>query len=236
MIAEKNMTTSIVIPTYNHWDLTEQLISDIYWNCSRPEEILIVNNGSKEMMGDRLWTRDYALQNVVRRLDIAENIGFLQASNFGVARTRGDNILLISNDVRVWKDVVVETEDMLRATPLSIVTGKVYYGDTGWNTFYGQTYPYAEGWLLGCRKEVWDGIGGFDIRYSPNDFEDVDFSTEAISRGCVLQTLPEGYVTHLGAKTLGYNPEREALTIRNREKFREKWIDKNGTLPNTETA
>jgi hypothetical protein len=32
-------------------------------------------------------------------------------------------------------------------------------------------------------------------------------------------------VRHIGAQSIGYNPEREKITIRNKELFRKKWID-----------
>jgi GT2 family glycosyltransferase len=60
--------------------------------------------------------------------------------------------------------------------------------------------------------------------FAPNDMEDVDLSTKARKLGMTLCSYPEGYVSHLGGRTIGYGTEREEITKRNREKFREKWV------------
>ena len=90
--------------------------------------------------------------------------------------------------------------------------------------FDGKIFPYLEGWLLAFTKDAWNEIGGFDPIYAPNDAEDIDFSTTALSKGYKLIPLPEGLVTHIGSQTLSYGPEREALTKINIEKFRKKWM------------
>lgn len=194
------------------------MIRDLFYNCSLidGDEILVVDNGSQEHRAPY----DYP----VRELKIAENVGFLMASNMGMQQATGDILFLISNDVRVYKDIVADARISIAPDNKIIMTGKVYWNDTGWNTFDGKTFPYAEGWLLGCTKKAWNDIGGFDPRYMPYDFEDVDFSTEALARGYILEPFSDGSVEHLGARTIGYNPERESITKAHREIFRTKWL------------
>ena len=79
--------------------------------------------------------------------------------------------------------------------------------------------------MLIAKKEHWEELGYFDERYAPHDFEDVDLSTTALSKGFNLaQIVPETVVEHIGAQSIGYGDERSELTKKNREKFREKWI------------
>lgn len=214
----KNMKTSIIIPTYNHWELTSQLVYDLLRVSTYPTEILIVDNGSQEPAPIELseW-------RTVHILSIEENIGFLMACNTGVEVADGDLIHLISNDVRVHKDVVRFVAGLISGNPNQLIGGVLRNYDTGWNTFNGRVYPYLEGWYLAFTKQVWNDLGGFDPRYAPYDFEDVDLSTTALTKPYDLYQMPEGYLEHIGAQTIGYNPEREAITRQHQELFREKW-------------
>lgn len=216
------MKTSIVIPSYNHWDLTDQLLHDLLMVSTKPVEIVVVNNGSQEPVPESILQL-----TTVRIIDLAENVGFLLACNLGVKMAQGDLIHLISNDVRVYKDIVKFVEGLLEGNMGQIASGRVLDYDTGWNTFKGKTFPYAEGWYLSCMKRTWDDIGGFDTRYMPYDFEDVDFSTAAIAKHYQLYQMPPGYLAHIGAQTIGYNPEREAITRQHQELFRQKWLLEN---------
>jgi len=221
---------SIVIPMYNHWELTLQLLGDLLrTNKDYIDEILVVNDASTDdtvYEGLRFWKQEQILP--IRELRLKENVGFLKASNKGMAKASGDILVLLSNDVRIWVNFCKILKDMYEVNGMTGLWGNRYYDrDTGWNTFNGKIYPYLEGWLLACSKETWKVLGGFDEQYAPCDFEDVDISTKAISLGLPLTSfgLDEGKIRHLGAQSLGYNPEREAITIRNKEKFRKKWIN-----------
>jgi GT2 family glycosyltransferase len=221
------MTTSVVIPVYGRWDLLHQLLNDLYRNCSLIEEIVIVNNGNEHNNPDVLnglaWWRSTNMLPI-EVLDIPENIGFLRASNIGIKHAVEDNVILISTDVRVHKDIV---EFMKLSQPQYIVGGRLLDWNTGWNAIGDKIYPYLEGWILGASKEAWTTLGWFDEIYAPHDMEDVDFSTKAIFWDYHLSTFPEGYVSHLGAQSIKYGEEREAITKENRKKFIEKWTQIN---------
>lgn len=217
-----NPKITFVIPFYNHWDLTHQLLFDIYNYCKGVDEVVVVNNGSTEMHGLAWWEGSTMLP--LKVINVEPNEGFLLAANRGMKEASGDYLVLISNDVRINTNIAQMVRMMLDEHPKSVIGGRVYLGDTGWNNFDGRIFPYAEGWLLGTTKAVWGMLGGFDVRFAPNDFEDVDFSTAALAGDCVLKELPIGSVVHMGAQTIGYNPDRNSLTERNRELFREKWV------------
>lgn len=220
------MTFSFVIPNYNRYDLVHQCLYDIYQHCMPVHEVIIVNDGctqSESFTGLEWWKTTQMLPVKVLNLDI--NVGFLKASNAGMKKATGDIICLLSNDVRVRGDIVQRIEHILKNTPISLVGGRLLDYDTGWNNFDGEIFPYIEGWLLAMTKFGWENILYFDEDFSPNDFEDVDLSTKMlrIVEGKLL-ALPEDITFHMGAQSIGFNPEREALTIKNKEKFRAKWV------------
>lgn len=214
---------SFVITNYNGWSMVHQLLFDIFKTCHLPSihEVIVVNNGCTEpesFSGLEWWVSTGILP--VREVRLEKNIGFLRAANAGMREAKGDVVCLVSNDVRIHDDVV----SFITKSGRTLFGGRLLDYDTGWNSFDGRVFPYLEGWLLATDKSVWEELGYFDERFAPNDMEDVDLSTSALASGCILFPIPDGYATHIGAQTLKYTPEREEITKKNREKFREKWV------------
>jgi len=225
------MKFSFVIPTYDKFGLTSDLLMDIYQKCQSTSEVLVVDNGSKEWAtqeGFHFWSRIQPFHLKVARLE--ENVGFLRAANYGLKKATGDVIALISNDVRIHKDVIRLTSEIFEAFGDKILLGgRLLDWDTGWNCFNGKIYPYVEGWALIATRSAWEEFGYFDERYAPNDMEDVDLGATAASLGYKLMQFPPYYgevMTHIGAQTLSYGDERMALTLKNKAKFEEKWNTK----------
>ena len=214
------MKFSFVIPAFNGWRLVHQLLYDIHQNCSPVHEILLMDNGSTEVgfLDGLAWWNSTGLLPITH-IRNTEDMGFLKNSNKGLKLATGDVVCLISTDVRIHKDVVG-----YKINNTSIVGGRLLDFDTGWNQFNGKIYPYVEGWILTTTKENWEYLGYFDERYSPNDMEDVDLSTKVIDVGFSLEVYPNDYVSHIGAQTIGYSPEREKITHINKKKFEKKWI------------
>lgn len=218
--------TSIVIPYYNHWELTHQALFDLYSHCRESiYEVVLVNDGSTEIMsydGLEWWKKNKMLP--IRVLDMEENVGFLRASNAGIRKASGDIVVLLSNDVRVQENIITKIEKILEDDPASLIGGRLYTESTGWNKFGDKIFPYVEGWLLATTKDGWKELGGFDEQFAPNDYEDVDLSTTAAHKGFTLCELLYAKVTHIGAQSIGYSSVREELTKKNQKKFEAKWL------------
>lgn len=213
-------TFSFVIPTYNHYPLLHQTLYDIYQRCSPVHEVIVVDDGSTDedyVNGLKWWKSNGMLP--VRHVRMSQNSGFLKSSNAGLKKATGDVVCLLSNDVRLYKDIVKGILDNLSGqSGGALIGGRYLDWDTGWNTFGKQAFPYLEGWLLATTKEAWNELFYFDERYVPCDFEDVDLSTTALSLGYNLVALPSDMTHHLGGQSLGFNPAREAITLANKEK------------------
>jgi len=219
-------TFSFVIPVFNRYPLLHQILFDIYQKCSSVDEVIIVDNGSSDedfYAGLKWWKQNDMLP--IRHLHIKENMGFLKASNVGLKHATGDVVCLISNDVRIYKDIVKEIVDSMSDLEWNVLVGGRYLDwSTGWNVFDNKLFSYLEGWLLATTRENWKELEYFDELFVPNDYEDIDLSTKALKLGYDLIALPSDMTHHLGGQTLGFNPEREAITLANKEKFRQKWI------------
>lgn len=215
------MTTSIVIPAYGRFDLLHVLLYDIYKNCSLIEEVIVVNDlpSDKDTRNGLAWWKTTHMLPI-EVIETEKNLGFLRAANLGMKSAVEDNIILISTDVRVYKDIV---QYVGLSQSQYIIGGRLLDWETGWNAIGDRVFPYLEGWLLGADREVWKTLDYFDELYIPNDMEDVDFSTKAVYWDYQLSTFPEGYVSHVGAQSISYGDEREKGTKKNKERFGEKW-------------
>jgi GT2 family glycosyltransferase len=222
------MKFSFVIPSYNHYHLLHQSLMDIYQKCSPVHEVIIVDDCSTDenyMGGGLKWWKEQGWLNI-RHVRLNENHMFLKASNIGLKKAEGDVVCLFSNDVRIYGDIVAKITEMIQDNPYRLVGGRLLDWDTGWNQFDGKVFPYLEGWLLASHRTGWKELGYFDEQFAPSDMEDVDLSTKAKQKEYELIALPSDMTFHIGGQSIGFNPEREAITLANKEKFRNKWTTK----------
>jgi len=223
----------IIIPHYNRWDLTHARLFELYQHeRDNIDHVLVVDNGSTDENtegGLHWWSAFRTQKNFdVRAKRLDKNIGFLKACNFGLrevsATVSPDTpIILLSNDVIMHGKFIDQILESLSANKKSLIGGSLLI-DTGWNQVDDKFFPYLEGWLLATTAESWSLLGGFDERYAPHVFEDVDLSTNAKQMGFELVPLNNVNLNHLVGQTITYNKEREELTRINQEKFRKKWI------------
>lgn len=224
------MKVSVVIPSYNNWQLTHSLLLNIYKHLPQDVEIIVVDDCSPEkgITEGLLWWKTTLLSVRLRTFVNDKNFGFLRTANFGVSKASGDVVILINTDVSINDSTLVpKILKALEHPEPTLVGCRLLSGDTGWNKdSNGTIYPYLEGWLLAFKKDKWDEYGGFDLRYTQGDFEDVDISTTYLSHNGNLISIDMD-VVHLGAQSYKYSPEREANTKLNQNRFFEKW-SKNG--------
>jgi GT2 family glycosyltransferase len=87
---------SIVICTYNHWDLTNQLLGDIKNKCIGVHEVIVVDNGSTEpdvLKGLEFWKRMGVIP--LKRIILEENLGFGGGFTAGIKSALGNIIVAI---------------------------------------------------------------------------------------------------------------------------------------------
>ncbi len=225
----KNYTTSIVIPVYKNSELCEKILGRIYSHeKDMVDEVVIVDDCSNDNSLKEVFEH---YKNLLPLTVIVneKNLGFTLSANKGLKfcekpiATRHITFL-ISSDVEIRGKFIEKTADILLGARKSLVGGKVLFGDTGWNSFDGRVFFYLEGWFLAATSDGWRDLKYFDENYAPFDFEDIDLSTAAMKKGYKLIPLNSPALFHIGAASIGYNPEREAVTKRNREYFKNKWM------------
>jgi GT2 family glycosyltransferase len=226
------MKTSIIIPFYGKWPLTNQRLAELHKYIPDNIEIVLVDDFSQDKDIDRCvtWWGENSRHNIIY-VHNSENLGFGMSMNHGVDASTGDVVVLLSNDVQVHGNFLPMVLDKLSKEAKLLICGEMHGWDTGWNVLEingkKRLFPYAAGWFLACKRDDWYDIGGFDPRYEKFDYEDVDLSTTAIQKGYRLTPLNIKFMLrHLSAQTVrSVYPDRERYTYKNQQRFIEKWSE-----------
>ncbi|MFH1663408.1 MAG: glycosyltransferase family 2 protein [archaeon] len=105
--------TSIVITTWNSFDLTKQCIESVVKNTIFPYEIILVDNGSKDKSIEKLEKEFSKLKNL-KIIKNKVNKGFPYALNQGYREAKGFYVIHLNNDAFVtenWLEELIKTID-----------------------------------------------------------------------------------------------------------------------------
>jgi GT2 family glycosyltransferase len=239
---------SIVVPVHDAWCYTHLCLRAILEHTPRSpsyEVILADDASTDETQAARGGLRNIAvLRDGLRR-------GYVANCNHAVRKARGEYVVLLNNDTVVqpgWLGALVAAAD--RAPDVGIVGGKVVARDGSLQEagcfILPDGTPVARGfgadpkdpafacaldveYVSGCcllvRRSLWERIGGFDERFAPAYYEDVDLAYAVRARGFRVMYEPESVVLHFRGVTYGQEPTSGTtdLLARNAEKFTRKW-------------
>lgn len=216
---------SVITPVWNKSEVTHHFLFynwQIY--LSRPEvQFVIVDNGS---MDNTPVTLAHWQKLMTNRLVIhtePENTGFGPANNKGAELADGDTLIFLSNDVVALGDYVAIVQRELTKTPGDLLGAQLLDFDTGWNRFNDEVFPYLAGWCIACTQQTWQQLGGFDERYIPCDYEDLDLSLTARRQGITCRQIHLPLEHAFGQTAAQLEGGREAITLKNQKLFKEKW-------------
>ncbi|MCX6976168.1 MAG: glycosyltransferase family 2 protein, partial [Verrucomicrobia bacterium] len=237
---------SVVIPTFNHsQDVIRCLESITSSGDLSLYEVILVDDGSDIVDADR-----FRSISGIRLLVQSENSGFAAACEAGVAASSSEFIYLLNNDTEVvsgWLDGLVEEFD--REPTAGVVgsmiinsdhrlqeAGVVIFSDGSgmpygsgdspldWQYRSRREVDYCSGCSLLVRRSLWDEIGGFDDRFAPAYFEDVDLCFSARSHGQTVFYTPRSVLFHSEGSSSGTDGTgTKRFQFRNKERFFEKW-------------
>jgi len=100
--------TSIVVVTYNSATTLRECLESVLPTLSSDDELIIVDNASRD--GTQAIVQDLIKQSCQARfVENSDNLGFSVASNIGLARSKGSNLVLLNPDTVVrpgWIDAL----------------------------------------------------------------------------------------------------------------------------------
>jgi GT2 family glycosyltransferase len=240
--------TSIIIPVFNKVEFTFQCLRSLLREIDFAEtELIVIDNASTDETAALLAH----FAGLVRVISNAENRGFVDACNQGAAAARGEYLVFLNNDTVVlpgWLAALRETAEGDRTvgavgSMLLYEDGRVqeagggvwqngaafHYGwggspdDRRYN--FAREVDYCSGASLLVRRELFERLGGFDRRYAPAYYEDVDICFGVRSLGYRVVYQPMSRLVHYEGATAGQDASvgfKRYQTI-NRAKFVEKW-------------
>jgi GT2 family glycosyltransferase len=237
-------TYSIIIPTYNNFDLNLRCILSILKNSSSFKiEIIIIDNGSIDKT--LAWAQKLHTQKIIRLVSNHSNMGFSHACNQGALIADGNYIIFLNNDTEVLPGWLQGLQNCFKSDlNIGIIGGKLLYPD---NTIqhagiafdrqkvfhiYRHFHPShpavnrrrefqaVTGACLFVRRDLFITLGMFDEEFK-NGFEDLDFCFRVRKNGLKVFYSPECSVIHHESKT----PGRHIHHQQNAELFAHRWQD-----------
>jgi GT2 family glycosyltransferase len=218
---------SLIFLTYNHPKLIDQRLNEVgqFLDSGHDLEVVAVDNGSSGI-DTRLVLTTHAKKSKfpIRILNLDDNVGFSAGFNKGVFYSEGMKIYLLSDDVAIFGDFIAYLDDPDIDWERTVIGHRLIPAGAGWNDFAEQSFPYLDGYFFAMLRTVWDRLGGFDQRFSPHDYEDVDLSHRIkLERELEALAYPGLPIRHSAASTIGYSDERYERTVEMRRLFAEKW-------------
>ena len=202
---------SILIVTWNNWDLTRACLQSVLaFSLPRQTEVLVVDNGSTD--GTRLGLYGFQCQHPNLRVIFNDsNRGFAAANNQALRQATGDVLVLLNNDT-------IATPGWLRGLcrwledpavgligPVTNCIGNEAQIATDYHDLAGllgcarraRTASAGRGfditalamYCVAMRREVLDDVGELDERFEVGMFEDDDFTLSGF--------VAPGYPGHL---------------------------------------
>jgi GT2 family glycosyltransferase/SAM-dependent methyltransferase/glycosyltransferase involved in cell wall biosynthesis len=238
---------SLIIPIHAHADLTLACLESIRHHTTHVSYEVILVDDAADAETQRLLDRVRG----ARLIRNEENRGYLRSVNLGASVARGEWLVIFNNDTEVttgWLRAMLDCAES--ADDVGVVTPKFVYPDGSlneaggiiWRDGTGVNYgrgdspgefqyeyrretDYGSAAALMVKTLLWRDVGGFDERYLPMYYEDVDLCFEARERGLRVLFEPTAVVVHVEGATAGVDAESgpKRHQEENRPKFVAKW-------------
>jgi GT2 family glycosyltransferase len=239
---------SIVIPAFGDPLLTYSCLASIARHTAGEYEVIVVDDASPEPLAQAL-----AAVAGVRFERNATNLGFVGTCNRGGELAHGDVLVFLNNDALVtpgWLDALLR---VLHEHPdAGLVGAKLVYPDgrlqeaggivwrdaSAWNFGrdddpdrpeynYLREVDYSSGACLAMPRALFRELGGFDARYAPAYYEDVDLAFSVRAKGRKVFYQPAATIVHFEGRTSGTDvtsgiKRHQAINART---FADKWPD-----------
>ena len=236
--------TSIVILTYNQLEYTKLCIESIrkFTPKDKYELIVVDNNSTDETVK---WLKE---QKDIKLILNSENLGVPKGYNQGINVSKGDNILLLNNDVIVtpnwlynldyalWSNLEIGAVGCLSNYVSNHQKINVIYKDITSMLKFAEKFNIQDskkyeirhkliGFCFLVKKEVVDKIGLLDEQFFPGNYEDDDYCKRILNKNYKLLLCKDTFVHHFGSISfINNNLNYNKILKDNKIKFNQKWI------------
>jgi GT2 family glycosyltransferase len=220
------MTTSIMMCTYNRFDLTKRMLANLFQTTDSPYRLIVVDNGSADETKDQL-------EPILKEAKIDYHLHF-NPENKGIAIGRNQGLFLadklglddeflctIDNDVELPPGWLTQCLEFIKDNPRMAIGVNFEGTNYPLKTRNGKTYQFKHEGNLGTACSVFPRqlhkmIGFFTTDYGLYGEEDADFYFRARMAGFELGYLQTNG-NHFGEGELDTGAYREFKTESHRK-------------------
>jgi GT2 family glycosyltransferase/glycosyltransferase involved in cell wall biosynthesis len=227
---------SIIVPAYNKREMTETCLAalerDLGDRIGDDIELVLVDNGSSDSTAELF--QEWSSRATV--VTLAQNRNFAGGANAGAQASRGDVLVLVTNDVEVGSGAVDALVEEVRQPGVGLVgarlrypSGRLQHGGFGWRRVPDGLVPFhlfhsesgslpaaratleigaVTGACSAFRADLFRLVGGYDEGYV-NGWEDIDLCLQIRSTGATIRYRGDVDIIHHEGVTAGgrYNEE-----------------------------
>ncbi len=237
---EPNRWAAVVV-NFNSSAFIDSCLRALYANSRPPDEVVVVDNASTD---DSL--RELAAWPQVVVEQSSANLGFAGGANRGFERTEAPIVLVLNPDVEVDPGMGEQLLTLFASFPrLGAAGAKLRYPDgkllqhaggvLSWPLLTTAHRGYREpddgqwdepaevdfvtGGAMALRRSAVDEVDGFDARFWPAYYEDVDLCLRLREAGWEVRYQPQLTAVHVESVTLGQSLDYYRSFHRNRLRF-----------------
>ena len=196
---------SIIIPYHNSKDTIGPLLESIYSSKHAPPlEVIIVDDGSKELLQKTSFKRHFLLKLNICILRLSVNKGPAVARNRGAEAAKGTFLVFLDSDVVLLPDALSNLSKIYQDDPdIMAVTG-VWMKHQKTSRFFpnfkalrdwsywinerdksGYYYLFSTR-IASIKRQVFNRLKGFDETYSAPLVEDIEFTYRVARRYAII--------------------------------------------------
>lgn len=229
-------SVSIIIPVHNMACLTYACLSSILSSTYTNYELIVVDNCSNDQTSELL--RKFKGIKVIRT---EENLHYLKGINLGTKHAIGTYLLFLNNDTVIDPSAIAASLKTFIETPhTGAVGGKIVsfdgklqeagsmllkdgssyaygVGEDPWDYKYlfERAVDYCSGCFFMTPRNLFLELGGFDERYAPAYYEEVDYCIRLKKAGLNTIYQPRSIIFHLGHGSAG---SQEVITLQTKNR------------------
>ena len=233
-----NPLVSIIIPTYNGYEILKKCVDSIIRKTSyKNYEIIVVNNNSNDKKTIEYLGTIMQLNNI-NVIEYNKPFNYSAINNFAVKFAKGEVLVLLNNDTEVINDdwlrelvshalrpeigavgaKLLFSDDTIQHVGVVITYGgypshifrKLDKNDQG---YFGranllQNYSAVTGACMVIRKKLYEDAGGLDENLAVA-YNDIDFCLKIMKLGYYNVYTPYAILYHYESITRGYDDTKE---------------------------
>lgn len=239
------MKISVIVPVYNAKEDVRKCLESIKENFDFSDgEVILADDCSQEETFSYLETEATAYPDKFMLIRNTENSGFPKTCNNGIARARGEIVVLLNSDTMIPAGFNKKIADCFDSDPQIAVASPIasYSGSYFIPLRDGETpdsmnkkiellhkpvypaIPTAEGFCFCIRRSAIEKYGALDEVYGKGFNEERDFSFRISQNGLQCVLIDNLYVYHKRHASFG-SAERKKQLEANDRIFKERWGD-----------